>query len=187
MENEIWKDIKDYEGYYQVSSLGRIKSLDRIISVPPSINNPLGQQFINERIMKIKTCPPHKYFTVILSKGNHVKAKRVGRLVAEAFILNPENKPQVNHINGIKTDDRVENLEWSTQSENIRHAYKTGLAHGPKGEKQGSSKLNEKQVRVIKHCLKLGMKNREIAKYFPCTWFNIKAIQLGKSWGHITI
>ena len=108
MEEE-WKDVKGFEGLYQISNYGRIKSL----------------RFNKVRLMKpfIKS-----YYMVELCVNSVRKTFMVHRLVAEAFIPNPENKPQVNHIDGNKLNPRVDNLEWCTPSENLKHAYRTGLA-----------------------------------------------------------
>lgn len=122
---EIWKDIAGYEGLYQVSNLGRVKSLERYTQ------NHGKPQHHPEQIKK----PSDKkrkgvlqgYLALQLYKNNEGKNFHVHRLVAEAFIPNPENKRTVNHKNGDKHDNRVENLEWTTYSENNVHAYQTGL------------------------------------------------------------
>lgn len=113
---EIWKDVDGYNGIYQVSNIGRVRSFiewkDRI-SENPRILKPQSQ----------KT----GYVFVYLSKDNEHRAQRIHRLVADAFIPNPMNKPEVNHIDGNKKNNCVTNLELATRSENSKHAFRIGL------------------------------------------------------------
>lgn len=115
--NEIWKDIEGYEGIYQVSSLGRVRSLDRIVMVYRQ----------GQHIRKIpgKMKKPHLsnigYYSVNLSKDNRPKFMLVHRLVAAAFIPNPYNLPEVNHKDENKLNNMVENLEWCDSKYNINY------------------------------------------------------------------
>ena len=112
MNNEIWKDVKNYEGLYQISNLGRVKSL----------------------ISKNKILKPSKnkrgYMIVALSKNKIIKRYGVHQIVANNFIKNEYNKMQVNHIDGNKQNNCVENLEWCNCQENMLHAYKNKLTNG---------------------------------------------------------
>lgn len=106
---EIWKDIKGYEGIYQVSSEGRVRSLDRYVGMTQ-------KQYKNGKILKPqKTKDGYAYVNLY---NNGVALKKIHRLVAEAFIINYDNKPCVDHINTIRDDNRVENLRWCTFKEN---------------------------------------------------------------------
>lgn len=153
--NEYWKDIKGYEGLYQISNFGRIKSFVR-----------------GKGRIKSPNITVHGYCVVHLHNGNSKKYTGVHRLVAEAFIPNPNNLPQVNHINGDKTDNRVENLEWCTCKDNQIHAVKTGLRDGWSNE----------PVKV--YCNELNMEfdsMRSAAKYLGCTIGMIRNVLLNRT------
>ena len=115
---ESWKDIKGYEGLYQISNLGRVRSVDRL----DSANHRLKGR------IKSTSIRPNGYENVILCKNSKSKGYSVHRLVAQAFIPNPENKPQINHIDENKANNKVSNLEWVTRKENINHGNRTRTA-----------------------------------------------------------
>ena len=112
--SEVWRDIEGYEGLYQVSDQGRVKSLERKV---PRGN---GEQTVKERILK-PGMDRGGYLIVDLCDGGKRKHFKVHRLVCQAFHDNPENKPCVNHIDENKTNNAASNLEWSTAKENCNH------------------------------------------------------------------
>lgn len=117
---EVWKDIIGFEGFYKISNEGRIESADLF---RPHRGG--GKRLCKGRILK--NINVHDYLYINLRKNGIGGRQAIHRLVAQHFIPNPNNKKTVNHINGIKSDNRVINLEWATQKENIHHAYKIGL------------------------------------------------------------
>jgi len=162
---EIWKDVPSYDGLYQASNFGRVRSL----------------KFDKERILKPA---PDKfgYHLVVLCKGGVRKTSKVHRLVMLAFV--GESDLDVNHINGIKTDNSLENLEYCTRSENIRHAFDTGLKVGVKGGKHGSSKLTRACVERIKYGHQ-EMMQKDIAEIYDITPALVSYIRSGRRWKHI--
>ena len=126
---ELWKDIKGYEGLYQVSNFGRIKRVT------------------TGRILKGRK-NKGDYLIVELSKNNIASGKTIHRLVAQAFIPNPENKPQVNHIDEDKTNNMVSNLEWMTAKENNNH--------GTRNERAGKAISKSNSIPIIATNLKTG-------------------------------
>ena len=143
--SEQWKDIKGYEGIYQVSTLGRVKRLAGVIETER------GPRRLPERYKKAVMIAGYLYYSLYINDIEERCAAH--RLVASAFIPNPENKPHVNHLNGIKADNRVENLEWCTRSENMQHALKTGLweqydRHGEKNPMYGKHHSQDAKQKI---------------------------------------
>lgn len=174
MANEIFKPIPDFENY-QVSDFGRVKAIERIKK------NQYSSFIVDERILK-----PAKdkggYLYVYLN-GN--KFSYIHRLVAITFLDNPENKEQVNHIDGVKKNNFLNNLEWTTKSENVQHAYDIGLKTAIKGEDNKSAKLTEIEVLQIRGLHAGGANIYAISKLYPFNYSTIERVVKRISWKHI--
>ena len=114
---EIWKDVVGYEGFYQVSNLGNVKRVGSFRGV--------NKAYLNDYYLKPKD-NGKGYYRIKLTVNNKSKRVMLHRIIAEAFINNPKNKKVINHINCDKKDNRIENLEWCSQSENVLHSVKLG-------------------------------------------------------------
>lgn len=123
MQEEIWKDIAGYEGKYQVSNFGRVKRLSKVVRSRGGFRT-LTTKLLSPQTNKKKNF----YYFIRLYKNGISKPFFIHRLVANAFIPNPQKLPQVNHKDGDKRNNVVENLEWCTASENVRHAFNNGFA-----------------------------------------------------------
>lgn len=134
---EIWKCVEGSDGKYQISNTGKVKSFANITP-----------RLLKQRISK------DGYVWYVLQINGKGKTMRANRLVAKAFIPNPFNKATVNHIDGNKLNNTVENLEWATKEEQMKHAYNLGLKKPVQGTLQGSSVLTKEQVLEIRRIYK---------------------------------
>ena len=146
MENEVefWRQIAGYEGIYEISTFGRIRSL------PKYRKTKYNTKALYKGVVLKPILQQNGYVYANLHKSNKPKLFRIHRLVAIAFIPNSENKPQINHKNGIKTDNSVVNLEWVTASENVKHAYKNGLSRILKAQNGRNAILKNEDVKMAR-------------------------------------
>ncbi len=164
--SEVWKDIPGYEGHYQVSNLGRIKSLKgNKIKILKSVSMKIG------------------YTSVGLSLNGEVKLHYVHRLVAGLFIDKPKGKTVVNHLDGIKNNNQSSNLEWVTKAENEIHAYENGLISV--GNNHPNAKLTESQVIRIRKMKSDGFSSQKIAELMGTTRQTVNDIVTFRSWRHV--
>ncbi len=152
MEQEIWKDVKGYEGLYKISSYGRVQSIKT-------------EKYISVHKMKIG------YFGVGLWKENKTKYFTIHRLLAIHFIPNPENKKEVNHIDSNRSNFELANLEWATPSENMKHAFDSGHVKNSyqKGFNHKLCKLTPDKVKQIIEMRKMGKRLKQIGAEFNIT------------------
>ena len=180
MENEIWKDIPDYEGYYQASNLGKIRSLDRKILR----SNNKKHILLRGKVLKPKKCNDN-YLHVSLLKDNTIKYITVHRLIALTFIKQIKLKKCVNHINSIRYDNRLENLEWVNHKENTAHMFRNNRNPNQKGEKHGMSKLTNDDILEIRLLYEKGIKQNKIAEKYKVSKTLICKIVNRLNWNHI--
>lgn len=186
-DNEIWKDINGYQGLYQVSNMGRVKSLERFFMGGTDYKQKV---IVKERILKpgIGKTKKDAYPKVVLYKNSKGESVAVHLLVARHFLDNPENLPEVNHKTGVKHFNRAVDLEYVTKSDNAKHAFDTGLSDANKamvsnlqtGENNRMAKLSDFQVAQIRVFLKRDFSGNEIAGMFGVKPSLISHIKSGK-------
>lgn len=183
---EIWKRIRKFNNQYEVSNKGRIRSVEAVII------RSNGRKYTRKSKVLKPDINHSGYAIGAVCVDKKLISYKVHRLVAEAFISNPDNKPTVNHINGIKHDNRVENLEWATRKEQAIHARDTGLTTIIKGEDIGNSVATEEQVREIREFVYM-MRQKGIIRYgrkvlcdrMGLTESCVKDIINGRTWKHL--
>ena len=179
IKNKIWKDIPGYEGLYQVNNLGEVKSLKRYVN-----HSVVGlKRVVNEKIKK--PVMADRYLQIKLHRDGVGKHFLLHRIVANAFVPNPNGKQQVNHKDGNKLNNKYTNLEWCTSFENMLHAVDTGLMKKRYGENSRNHKLTENDVIKIRQLWKDNKTIKYIADLFDMSTSHIGAIIKYKYWSHI--
>ena len=175
---EIWLPITDFAGLYEVSNLGRVRSLDARVRTYQGI----GTRVRKGRVLKLKL-QNGGYQIVLLSKSSVVRTFTVHRLVASAFLAKPNGVSDltVNHRDFDKTNNRVENLEWVSQSENLGHSGRAGRMI-----RANVTKLTEDDVRDIRRRLAAGETLVSIGQAYGVAHTAIYKIKAGLRWKHIT-
>ena len=171
MNSEIWKAIKGYEGKYEVSNLAKIRSLLN--------TNEMKRE--TPKVLKLQISKSGGYYVIGLFKKSNRQLIKVHRLVAENFIPNTQNKPFVNHKDGNKLNNAINNLEWCNSLENNIHAYENGLKQ--RGENVKCSKLQNHEVLEI---FNSNIPRKELALNYGICYSVVYGIQAGWQWNHIT-
>lgn len=172
---EIWMDVTGFEGEFAVSNYGRVKSLERYVK------NGNGRRIVRERI-RVQGKHPQGYLTIAYKVDS--PPLLVHRVVALHFIPNPDKKAFVNHKDGNKQNNRVDNLEWATRQENEDHAYETGLKNST-GSNNSMAKLNEDKVRMIRTLSKTGASIKDLASEYGVHRVTIGRIINNRVWASV--
>jgi len=176
---ETWVPISEYETQYEVSNLGNVKSVDRFCA--SRWGTP---RRVKGRMMKLfKT--PQGYLQVLLCRNGMSKKFFIHRLVASAFIANSHNYPQVNHLDGNKSHNSVENLEWNSCQQNCHHALENKLYVTAKGSDAGQAKLTEDIVRDIREQAAVGIWHKTLAAQYGVGRKAITKIVNNQRWKHV--
>ena len=172
---EEWKAIAGYEQYYHISNYGRVKSLKR------------RNRNVDMLMSPIKGGGGGKYRAVSLSVSGKIKKQFVHRLVATAFLPNPQSYREVNHLDGDPSNNIVTNLEWCDKRHNHLHAYATGLQKPIIGEDVSTHIFTEREVQFMRYIKGIypHIKNSDVASFYGCSWRAVENVWIGKTWKHI--
>lgn len=183
---EEWRPVVDHEDSYEVSNRGRVRSKTRTV-VKKGAPKRLRKCTYKGRVLSIQE-HTNGYKFIALRNNGKTKQHRIHRLVAKAFIPNPDNKPEVNHDLGIKAFNWAINLHWATKSENHKHAHKKGLGNesGVPGSANGRAKITEDDVRYIRKNPD-DLTQPELGEKFGLHHSTIQKINVGKLWPHVEI
>lgn len=176
---ETWKPVLGYEGHYEVSDLGRVRSTDT------RINLASGRTRVRKGRVLAEQWTNRRYASISLARDGETNGARVHRLAAVAFVENPNSADEVNHIDGDRRNNAASNLEWVTRAQNNDHAISSGLKIAVKGVAHGMARLSEETVLAIRAKHSQGTSMYRLAKNYGVSIQTISAIVNRRSWSHI--
>lgn len=180
---EQWKAVAGFEGFYEVSNLGRVRSLSRVVKCSTGT----GTRVWKGRLLALTPATKLGYVNLHLHAGGKRRSTSAHVLVAEAFIPNPLGLPEVNHKNSKRADNKKSNLEWVTEAGNAVHGFKHGHRTVKKGSKQWMSVLITAQVKEIRQRFSAGETQQQLAKVFGVNQSVISTLVNGKTWKHVPL
>jgi hypothetical protein len=183
MTEEIWKPVVGFEHSHEVSNLGNLRTIQRHVQVEHSVYGHVFRRWLPQRRVTPRRDKNGYSIANLAIAKEKTETVKVHRVVAQAFIPNPYNLPQVNHKNGVKGDNRVENLEWCTNIQNRHHAVSTGL-HAT-GEQASRSHLKERDVQEIRYLRKCGLDGVTIGKMYGVSHKIVSSIHTRRSWKYV--
>lgn len=172
---EEWREVAGSDGLYLISNLGNLRRVEYVSRKGDIVPERQIAYYVNSQ----------GYIATKIKINGKFKTKSAHRLIAEAFIPNPDNKPQINHIDNNRKNNSIENLEWVTAKENIHHCIRQ--KRNPIGEKHGSAVLTEYDVKIIKRLFKQGVSVPVVAKAFDLSQGAIRCIKDNRTWKFVTI
>lgn len=174
---ERWKSVKGFEGAYEVSDRGHVRSLARITA-----NSSGGTRLWPARMLSPTPAKKTGYCNLRLHANGESRSTSVHRLVAEAFVPNPQNKPEVNHKDSNRANNHAGNLDWMDESEQQHHAFKYGFKVGARGTKQWMSRLTVAKVRAIRKRFSTGESQSKLAAEYGVCQTHVSDIVTFKKW-----
>lgn len=179
---EEWRDVVGfYADRYEISSKGNLRTKP-YLKKTRNMGGPIAYW---TKSIVIKPANAEGYWQVVLSKDKKRKTIKLHILVAQAFIPNPDNKPQVNHKDSLRSNNCVENLEWATAQENVQHSYDSG-SNSNAGDLHPRRVMSEAIVREMRNLKALGKKIADIARHYGLKYHTVQKAISGKNWGHVT-
>lgn len=176
IENEVWKPVQGYEGLYEISNLGRLKSPQKVVNGKEGRLHTLKERMLNPRVNQTG------YYHTALYKNGKPKWYTVHRMVALSWIDNPENKPHINHKDSNRLNNRVDNLEWCTHGENMKHGFLYGNKT-QKGEKNNAAKITREIAEAVRALYAEGnLTQWQVGERFGLARCHVKDITTHKIW-----
>ncbi len=179
---EVWRPVVGYEEHYEVSNFGRVRSVDRVVTLNDRWGGTFERRF--RGVLRVLSVDPNGYPVVHLYRPGSVKLLKVHRLVAQAFHPNPKNLPQVDHKDNDPSNPRANNLQWATGQGNMDFMVARGRSC--RGAKVNTAKLTARKVRALRARAAKGKVNwRKLGAEFGVTDVAARKVALGETWRHL--